>query len=184
MVAILLPQPDEPARGPGPARVVPSRRRATNPYPRPVDLATVEAIPLRSVPRALPDRPADPAAPRSPFSWPSPCSPPPPRPGVPYSAQPPRSSPSSPQPVDAPASSPPGETYVVSPETPCGPSQRRSLPTLIPGRWWTRSATPAAADPSSRWGSASSSGWTETGSVEAGEATGDPPAWAHADRRR
>jgi LysM domain len=118
MVAILLRQPDEPARGPGPARgrPVPSRRRATNPYPRPVDLATVEAIPLRSVPRALPDRPtrirrrrlvallvavalfaAAATAGRALL-------------GAAASVEP-----SSPQPVDAPASSPPGETYVVRP---------------------------------------------------------------------
>jgi nucleoid-associated protein YgaU len=118
MVAILLPQPDEPARGPDPAtgRPVPSRRRATNPSPRPVDLATVEAIPLRSVPRALPDRPtrirrrrlvallvavalfaAAATAGRALL-------------GAAASVEP-----SSPQPVDSPASSPPGETYVVRP---------------------------------------------------------------------
>jgi LysM domain len=118
MVAILLPQPDEPARGPGPTtgRPVPSRRRATNPHPRPVDLATVEAIPLRSVPRALPDRPtrfrrrrlvalvmavalfaAAATAGRALV-------------GAAASVEP-----SSPQPVDAPAPSPPGETYVVRP---------------------------------------------------------------------
>ena len=60
MVAILLPQPDEPDGEPGPAqgRPVPSGRRATHTTrPRPVDLASVESLPLRSVPRALPDRP-------------------------------------------------------------------------------------------------------------------------------
>ena len=117
MVAILLPQPDEPARGPGPAtgRPVPSRRRATNPCPRPVDLATVEAIPLRPVPRALPDRPtrirrrrlvalivavalfAAATAGRALL-------------GAAASVEP-----SSPPPVDTPASSPAGETYVVRP---------------------------------------------------------------------
>lgn len=118
MVAILLPQPDEPAREPGPAtgRSAPLRRRATNTYPRPVDLATVEAIPLRSVPRALPDRPtrirrrrlvallmavalfaAAATAGRALV-------------GAAASVKP-----SSPQPVDARASSPPGETYVVRP---------------------------------------------------------------------
>jgi LysM repeat protein len=118
MVAILLPQPDEPAHEPGPAtgRSVPLRRRATNTYPRPVDLATVEAIPPRSVPRALPDRltrirrrrlvallmavalfAAAATAGRALV-------------GAAASVEP-----SSPQPVDAPASSPPGETYVVMP---------------------------------------------------------------------
>jgi hypothetical protein len=58
MVAILVPQPGEPAHEPRPAPGPPvPRRRATDTYPRPVDLATVEPIPLRSVPRALPDRP-------------------------------------------------------------------------------------------------------------------------------
>jgi hypothetical protein len=60
MVAILLPQPDEPAGEPGPAQgqPVPLGRRATHTTrPRPVDLASVEPLPLRSVPRALPDRP-------------------------------------------------------------------------------------------------------------------------------
>ncbi len=59
MVAILLPQPDEPARGPAraPGPPVPSRRRATHTRPRRVDLARVEPLPPRSVPRALPDRP-------------------------------------------------------------------------------------------------------------------------------
>jgi hypothetical protein len=118
MVAILLPQPDEPAREPRPApgRPVPSRRRATDTHPRPADLATVEPIPLRSVPRALPDRPtrirrrrlvallmalaligAAATAGRALL-------------GAATSV-----GPSSPQPVDAPASSPPGETYVVRP---------------------------------------------------------------------
>ena len=56
MVAILLRQPDEPARGPGPARVARCPRAGVpqHPYPRPVDLATVEAIPLRSVPKRCP----------------------------------------------------------------------------------------------------------------------------------
>jgi nucleoid-associated protein YgaU len=66
MVAILLPQPDEAAGEPGPAQgqPVPLGRRATHTThtthttrPRPVDLASVEPVPLRSVPRALPDRP-------------------------------------------------------------------------------------------------------------------------------
>jgi hypothetical protein len=60
MVAILLPQPDEPDGEPGPAqgRPVPLGRRATHTTrPRPVDLASVESLPLGSVRRALPDRP-------------------------------------------------------------------------------------------------------------------------------
>jgi LysM repeat protein len=116
MVAILLPQPDEPASEPRPVagRPVTSHRRGTNTYPRPVDLI-VEPIPLRSVPRALPDRPtrirrrrlvallmavglfaAAATAGRALL-------------GAATSVEP-----SSPQPVDAPASSL-GETYVVRP---------------------------------------------------------------------
>jgi hypothetical protein len=116
MVAILLPQPGEPAREPRPSRPVPSHRRATNTDPRPVDLATADPIPLRSVPRALPDRPtrirrrrlvvllaavalfaAAATAGRALL-------------GAATSVEP-----SSPQPVGPPASSPPGETYVVRP---------------------------------------------------------------------
>ena len=116
MVAILLPQPDKPAREPGPATGRPAspRRRATNSYRRPVDLATVEPIPLRSVPRALPDRATRirrrrlvallmaialfagaVTAGRALL-------------GAAASVDP-----SSPQPVDAPVSTPPGESYVV-----------------------------------------------------------------------
>jgi LysM repeat protein len=115
MVAILLPQPDEPAREsrPAPGRSVPPHRRPTNTRPRPVDLATVEPMPLRLVPRALPDRPTRirrrrlvallmavglfavaATAGRALL-------------GAAASVEP-----SPPQPVDAPASSP-GETYVV-----------------------------------------------------------------------
>lgn len=59
MVAILVPQPDEPAREAGPAwgQPIPLRRGATYTRPRPLDLASVEPLPLRPVPRALPDRP-------------------------------------------------------------------------------------------------------------------------------
>jgi LysM repeat protein len=117
MVAILLPQHDEPAREPRPVpgRPVPSHHRATNTHPRPVDLTNVEPIPLRSVPRALPDRPtrirrrrlvallmavglfaAAATAGRALL-------------GAATSVER-----SSPQPVDAPASSP-GQTYVVRP---------------------------------------------------------------------
>jgi hypothetical protein len=117
MVAILLPQPGEPASEPRPAPRRPvARRRATNAYPGPVDLSSVEPVPLRSVPRALPDRPtrirrrrlvallmavvlfaAAATAGRALL-------------GAATSVEP-----SSPQPVDAPASSPRGETYVVRP---------------------------------------------------------------------
>ena len=59
MVAILLLQPDEPVREPSraPGQPVPLRRRATHTRPRPADLASVEPIPPRTVPRSLPDRP-------------------------------------------------------------------------------------------------------------------------------
>jgi nucleoid-associated protein YgaU len=116
MVAILLPQPDEPAREPRPSRPVPSRRRATDTHPRPVDLAAVEPVPLRSVPRALPARPtrirrrrlaallmavalfaAAATAGRALL-------------GAAMSVEP-----SSPRPVDAPVSSQSGQTYVVRP---------------------------------------------------------------------
>src|SRR5262245_32217466 len=118
MVAILVPQTDEPARESRPAsgRPIRSHRRATNTYPHPVDLATVEPVPLPSVPRALPDRStrirrrrlvallvavglfaAAATAGRALL-------------GAAISVEP-----SSPQPVDAPASSPPGEAYVVRP---------------------------------------------------------------------
>lgn len=120
MVAILLPQPDEPAGEPGPAQgqPVPLGRRATHTTrPRPVDLASVEPFPLRSVPRALPDRStrirrrrllallmavaliaAAATAGRALLDAATSVGP------------------SSPRPVDAPASSPPvGQTYVVKP---------------------------------------------------------------------
>jgi nucleoid-associated protein YgaU len=120
MVAILLPQPDEPADEPGRAQdqPVPLVRRATHTTPRrPVDLASVESLPLRSMPRALPDRPtrirrrrlaallvvvaligAAATAGRALLDAATAVGP------------------SPPQPVDAPASSPPvGQTYVVRP---------------------------------------------------------------------
>jgi LysM repeat protein len=58
MVAILLPQPDEPAGEPAPASGTPApvRRHATHTRPRHGDLASAESLPPRSLPRALPDR--------------------------------------------------------------------------------------------------------------------------------
>lgn len=61
MVAILVPQPDETSGELAPVPVppgspVPLRRRAAT-RPRPVDLAGVEPLHPRSVPRVLPDRP-------------------------------------------------------------------------------------------------------------------------------
>ena len=59
MVAILLPQPHEPTRelAPAPGPADPLRRRGAHIRHRPVDLADVEPLDRRSVPRALPDRP-------------------------------------------------------------------------------------------------------------------------------
>ncbi|HKA84615.1 MAG TPA: LysM domain-containing protein [Acidimicrobiales bacterium] len=56
MVAILVPQPDETAGDPALDLATPSRRRATHPHPRPVDLVGVEPLRPRPVRRALPDR--------------------------------------------------------------------------------------------------------------------------------
>jgi LysM domain len=58
MVAILVPQPDDTTREPAaaPGRPVPLSRRAVVTRPRPVDLAGVEPLRPRLVPRALPDR--------------------------------------------------------------------------------------------------------------------------------
>jgi LysM repeat protein len=118
MVAILLPQPDEPARKARPAsgRPVPSSRRATNAYPRPLDLATVEPIPRRSVSRALPDRPTRIRRRRlvalvmavGLFAGAATA-------GRALLDAATSVEPSSPQPVDAPASSPSAQTHVVSP---------------------------------------------------------------------
>lgn len=59
MVAILVPQPDDTtgefARAPRPS--VPSRRGGVARRARPVDLANLEPLHRRTVPRALPDRP-------------------------------------------------------------------------------------------------------------------------------
>jgi hypothetical protein len=57
MVAILVPQPDDTTREPAaaPGRSVPTSRCAVATRPRP-DLASVEPLRPRSVPRALPDR--------------------------------------------------------------------------------------------------------------------------------
>jgi LysM repeat protein len=59
MVAILVPQPDDTTRDRALAPVpsVPSSRRTAASRPRPVDLADVEPLCPRAVPRALPDRP-------------------------------------------------------------------------------------------------------------------------------
>jgi LysM domain len=120
MVAILLPQPDEPAREPGPApgQPVPFGRRATHTTRhRPVELASVELLPLRSVPRALPDRPTRIRRRRLVALLMAVAL-------IGVAAMAGRAlldaatsvEPSSPQPVDAPASSPPvGRTYVVRP---------------------------------------------------------------------
>jgi hypothetical protein len=165
MVAILLPQPDEQASEPSlePGGPVPVRRRAANSRRRPDDLASLGTIPLRSVPRSLPDRPtrirrrrlvvllvavaligAAATAGRALLD-------------AATSVEP-----SSPQPVDPPALSPSvGHAYVVRPGD-----------TL-----WTRSATPTAG-PICKWGSASSSGWTEGAAAARRRGERDPPAQA------
>ena len=147
MVAILLPQPDEPARGPAPQRSAGALAPACHhsPYPRPVDLATVEPIPLRSVPRALPDRlRASGGAAWSPFSWLSPCSPPPPRAGRALLERSRLGRALLAATGRCPGLVTAGGDVRGEPGDTLWSIAAAIAPTLIPGRWWTRSATPTA----------------------------------------